>query len=900
MLASTSVSSTPQKRFKYDVFVSYRGEDTHKPFVDHLYHALHKNGITTYTGYETIEKRRKVSDDDLVTSIQDSKIHIIVFSNNYASSSWCLDDLVKIMECQNENTTTAYPIFYDVEPTEVRNQCGAFGEAFAKHENEEAADRWRGALREAAGLAGRELKTTFTLDWHKAEFIKNLVEDISQKLFHEYLVGMETRVSNVVSSLETGVNDVRLIGIKGMGGGGKTTLARAVFYHISFLFEGKSFVENVKGSSLKELQKQVLQDVSSDRRIDVESINDGRNKMKRMMGSRKVLVVLDDVDNIGQFEALAGEPTWFKPGSRIIITTRDEQVLNPQRVSFTHDISLLSDDEAICLFSKYAFGRKVSGQGYEELSRKVVHYAAGLPITIKVLGSLLYAKSKDEWEETIERLKTNLPKETLEILEQSYNGLKDDQKEIFLDVACILNGEKEKKAIRVLESCGFHARVGLKVLKQKSLITISDTDCLRLHDHIAEMGRYIVRGFYPHEPNRHNRLWIKEEIEDILINDLGTNRTRCIKLEDSELDSAIIMKGLRKMNEVRFLYVNNGYKPDVHASPSSYNHASLPNALQYLYWHSYPLSCLPETFRANNLVNLEMPYSNISQLWEEVHMPVQFPKLKHLNLNGSKLSNLDLRQAPCIESLYLRDCNNFVELHLPFECPRLKYLCLSGSKLRKLNLGLTPNLMTLDLSRCNYFVELLMPVQRLKLKYLHLSGSKLSKLNLWLTPHLKSLEGLQELTLSTEDIKRLPDSICMLEHLTLIELKSCFHLEQLPKDLGRLECLKKLHLSDCISLQDIPNSICNMKCLKYLHLPYCVLVEKLPDELGRLKCLEELNIEGTGINQLPQSIFQLEDLCIIWSRGRLESYGFSSLKELSRYTASCYIKNKKSTHRGVS
>ncbi|KAI3827273.1 hypothetical protein L1987_01345 [Smallanthus sonchifolius] len=465
-MVSTSTSSV-QKSFKYDVFLSFRGEDTRKTFVDHLYHALHQKGIITYKDDERIEKGVRIS-DQLLRSIKESRFHIIVFSKNYASSSWCLDELVKIMECQRTTKHTAYPVFYDVEPTEVRNQIEVVGEAFARHEKEEAAKRWIDALKEAAGLAGWELKNT--VDGHEAKFIQKIVIDISLKLsfingsVDENLVGMEGRVKNVVSSLEIGSEDVHMIGIKGMG--------------------GTSFIENVQEvsksslSGLKELQKQVLSDVLNDQSIVVKTASDGKNKMKKMMGSRKVLVVLDDVADIDQLEALAGDLTWFNPGSRIIITTRDEQVLIAQRVNFIHDASLLSNEEAICLFSTYAFGREIPIQGYRELSEKVVHYAAGLPLTIKVLGSHLCGRSEGEWVDAIERLKTIPLEKTLKRLELSYNGLENDQKEIFLDVVCILKGERKDKAIGLLESCGFNAQIGLRVLEQKSLITISDTDGL--------------------------------------------------------------------------------------------------------------------------------------------------------------------------------------------------------------------------------------------------------------------------------------------------------------------------------------------------------------------------------------------------------------------------------------
>jgi hypothetical protein len=158
-MASTS-SSIIQKSFKYDVFLSFRGEDTRKTFVDHLYSALTQKGIETYKDDENIKQGKMIS-DELIKAIEDSKFYIIVFSKNYASSSWCLEELVKIMECQMMDEHTAYPVFYDVEPTEVRKQSGSVGDAFAKHKEEEAARKLREALKEASDLAGWELKNTF-------------------------------------------------------------------------------------------------------------------------------------------------------------------------------------------------------------------------------------------------------------------------------------------------------------------------------------------------------------------------------------------------------------------------------------------------------------------------------------------------------------------------------------------------------------------------------------------------------------------------------------------------------------------------------------------------------------------------------------------------------------------
>lgn len=139
------------------MFLSFRGKDTRYNFTDHLYVDLKRKGIVTFRD-NNLEKGEAIS-KQLMEVIEKSRFSIVVLSKNYASSSWCLEELVKILECKRQKGHRVLPVFHQVDPSEVRRQTGGFGEAFAKHEqryhdNLEKVERWRNALIEVANLSG--------------------------------------------------------------------------------------------------------------------------------------------------------------------------------------------------------------------------------------------------------------------------------------------------------------------------------------------------------------------------------------------------------------------------------------------------------------------------------------------------------------------------------------------------------------------------------------------------------------------------------------------------------------------------------------------------------------------------------------------------------------------------
>lgn len=157
----SSSSKPPLKHWNHKVFLSFRGEDTRKTFTDHLYSALTKVGIHTFRDEDALRKGENIS-TELFNAIRGSSISIVVFSKSYASSRWCLDELVEILHCTKTRGHTLLPVFYRVDPSDVRNQTGTFTEGFARHEKRFPTDmdriqRWRVALTEAANYAGWNL-----------------------------------------------------------------------------------------------------------------------------------------------------------------------------------------------------------------------------------------------------------------------------------------------------------------------------------------------------------------------------------------------------------------------------------------------------------------------------------------------------------------------------------------------------------------------------------------------------------------------------------------------------------------------------------------------------------------------------------------------------------------------
>ena len=162
LLPSSSSSSSSSKGGKYDVFLSFRGEDTRKRFTDHLYTALEQKGISTFRDDEKLKQGTSIA-PKLLKAIEESRFAVIILSRDYTSSKWCLIELTKIIECMEKTGLVVLPDFHYVDPSDVRKHTGSFAETFDKHEksfkdNMGNIETWKAALTKVADLAGWDLK----------------------------------------------------------------------------------------------------------------------------------------------------------------------------------------------------------------------------------------------------------------------------------------------------------------------------------------------------------------------------------------------------------------------------------------------------------------------------------------------------------------------------------------------------------------------------------------------------------------------------------------------------------------------------------------------------------------------------------------------------------------------
>nr|VDD51716.1 unnamed protein product [Brassica oleracea] len=673
---------------------------------------------------------------------------------------------------------TVISLFYEVDPTDVKKQTGKFGKVFKKNckgKTKGDIKIWKQALVEVAKIARYRSRNWFT----DAEMIKDIATDVSYKLNHsapssdfDGLVGIESQMTKIGSLLQLDSDEVRKIGILGPPGIGKTSIARSLYNQHSQDFQLNVFIDNIKRKyviptcsddySVKlYLQKQFMSLLTNETDIKIPHLGIVKDRLK----DRKVVVVLDDVDRSVQVEAMANKTCWFGHGSRIIVTTQDRRVLKASGINHIH---------------------------------------------------------KRHWTEALPKLKTHIDRdgEIASILKFSYDALNDEDKHLFLHIACFFNGEQADIVEGCLAKCFLDVTQGLRVLAEKSLISM-ESRAIQMAELLVQLGRKIVLKQSVSDLGKRQFLNGAVDIGEVLSDDKADcSSVIGIDLKEEEDISCTSERSFERLTNLQFLRISgNGI------NTQSLNYIS--QKLRVLVWSEFQMPTFPSSFNPKFLVKLEMQFSDLEKLWDEIR---PFNNLKWMDLSDSdSLEELpDLSTATNLQELDLKldlgDCSSLAEIPS--------------------SIGNAVNLKTFLIFNCSSLLEIPSTIATItNLKSLRLSGCS----------------SLLELPFNIETVT---NPMC-------IDLRCCSSLMKLPSSIGNAIYLQKLDLSHCSSLVKLPSSIGNILSLEELKLSYCSSLVELPSSMKNLGRLSNLKLE---------KCLKLE---ILLANINLESLGYLNLSDCS-------------------
>ncbi|XP_057872942.2 disease resistance protein RUN1 isoform X2 [Cryptomeria japonica] len=768
--AAAEVSVNDQR---YHVFLSFRGKDVRKTLVDHLFQALSAARLIVFLDTHKL-KRGEIIDLSLKSAIQSSAIRIPIFSKGYAGSAWCLREASFMLDSPG----LIIPLFYEVEPTHVRYPLGEsspYQKSFEKYYSHpdrysrEEIDGWKDSLEQICSRSGWSLDMTGGFE---AQLVKVLVNDIIKTLDRvplevaKYPVGLENLKNDLLQKLHlSSVETVVKIGIWGIGGVGKTTLAKAA-YNVAFdCFEAATLVFNVRDTSLTKLQGQILKDLVN-YEGELLSVEKGKSLLRDRLRGIRALVILDDVDDRLQLDALAGD--WLALGSRLIITSRDRHILNAAHISFENilEISGLGKSEGLQLFSWHAFLRPSPIPGYEELSNRIVEACNGHPLSLEIIGAVLYDKQNNTdiecWNETVDNITAN--RDIFKTLYISYSGLTTEEKEIFLDIACFFIGERTTSPIAFWKSMYKNVRISISNLSMKLLIKVDEKGVFDMHDLVRDMGRIIAE-------EEHTRQWQLTQSSSSF-NKVSNISSLHLCKGDSRCLTNLCTPSLRYLH-LEQVHIEN----------------SIDSLAPSLIWLKVESCSFPGTMYSSNLFK-DLTYQLRIMDWTDCrylqNLPDNIGRLSHLQfLNLSECQKLE-----CLPNT-ISNLSQLVYLNLSY-CEKLR--CLPDG------IGNLSQLEYLKLTCCKILTELPDSIGKLsQLKQLSLSWcTKLESLPETIN-NLSKLERLDMLSCYSA-WKSIPHAILIKPTLCLLGLPP--KVENWRKTLIEEGCLREQQITLSLSLRD--------------------------------------------------------------------------------------------------
>ncbi|CAA7047357.1 unnamed protein product [Microthlaspi erraticum] len=843
-MASSSSSSALSRTWRYRVFTSFHGPDVRKSFLSHLRKQFICNGISMFDD-QGIERSHTIK-PELTRAIKESRISIVVLSKYYASSGWCLDELLEIIKCKEDKGQIVMTIFYGVDPSDVRKQTGEFGIAFNKTcagKTEEERRRWSQALTVVGNIAGEHL-----LNWdNEAEMIDKIAKDVLGLLNvtpsrdFDGMVGLEAHLREMMSLLDLDNEDeAMIVGIWGPAGIGKSIIARALHSRFSGSFHLSFFVDKLRGSFHRGLD-----DYGQQLRLQEEFLNQNGMRRIRHLGAvkenlcdQKVLIILDDVNNLKQLEALANETTRFGPGSRIVVTTENQELLQQHGIHNRYHVRFPSRKEAVEILHSYAFKQSSPLYGFNKFCERIAELCGKLPLALRVVGSTLRGKKQDEWEDVMNRLETILDREIEDVLRVGYEGLEENEQTLFLHIAVFFNYGNGDLVKAMFADGNLDVRRGLKILVNRSLIEMSTNGkTIEMHRLLKQMARQAIRK---QDPRKRQILMDAQEICH------GTSAVSGILFDTSGINEVSIgKKAFKRMSNLRFLRVYKGRYDGIDGMfiPEE---IEFPRQLRLVHWDAYPSRSLPHTFHPENLVILCMQNSQLEYLWQGTQ---RLTNLKKMDLGRSvHLKEFpDLSNATNLERLDLSGCESLIEIPSSFShLQKLKYLYMVNCR----NIQVTPpdlnlpSLEIIELQRCSR-LRIFLFISA-KVRDVDLSETSFEEV----PPSVSLCSGLGTLNISCGKLKgltHLPTSLWCLD-------LSYSDIEKIPDCIKALHRLKGLSLTGCRRLASLPEL---PRSLNYLRGRDCESLETVfcPLNLTRIAELEFTNCFKLG-QQARREIIQ--------------------------------------------